>query len=100
MNLIKILTTPSVYPLASDMANIKSQIQAQLTDFEIQEGVRLKGTVHSFKVTKVFLAQTGIMVDLAWRGKFGFLWMGWGDYAPINNMTLGVLPIYCILRFQ
>ena len=53
-----------IYPLAEDMAMIKKQLQIQLINFKIQEGIFLKGHVGQLKVKKAALDTTSLVVGV------------------------------------
>lgn len=51
-----------VYPLTEDLAFIEAEIQKQLSDYKIQEGVNLNGAVTKLEVKKAFLKDESIML--------------------------------------
>ena len=57
-----------VYPLTTDIVDIQAQLHKQLADFEVQEGVFLKGKVKTLKVNRIFLEKNTIRIDLYLEG--------------------------------
>ncbi len=56
-----------IYPLKDDLALLKKQLQTQLTNYKIQEGIFLNGNVGQIKVKKAYLdtaaLKLGVQVD-------------------------------------
>lgn len=71
--LINKLEGSLVYPLEEDLASIKSEIAKQITNYEIQEGVYLKGSIKDLKVNEAFLKESSIMVGVEVKGKVKIL---------------------------
>lgn len=53
-----------VYPLADDLSMIKTQIQTQLTNYKIQEGIFLNGNVDGIMVKKATLDTASLVIGV------------------------------------
>jgi len=51
-----------VYPLEEDLTFIENEIKKQISDYKIQEGISLNGTVHQLEVKEAFLKDQSIML--------------------------------------
>lgn len=66
--LINKLEGNMVYPLKNDLAMLKKQLQTQLTNYKIQEGIFLNGKVEEIKVKKAYLDATALMLGVQLDG--------------------------------
>jgi len=57
-----------VYPLEEDLAFIEAEIQKQLSDYKIQEGISLNGAVKKLEVKEAFLKDESIMLGVNLEG--------------------------------
>lgn len=51
-----------VYPLTEDLAFVENEIQKQISDYKIQEGISLNGSVNNLAVKEAFLKDESIML--------------------------------------
>jgi hypothetical protein len=65
----KQMAAAMVFPLSENIAELKKTVQTSLTNYQIQPGVLLNGTVDSVAVTDTHLLPTGIRVNLYSKGK-------------------------------
>ncbi len=62
-----------VYPLEEDLAFIEAEIQKQLSDYKIQEGISLNGAVKKLAVKEAFLKDESIMLAVNLVGEVKIL---------------------------
>ncbi len=62
-----------VYPLKEDLAFIEAEIQKQLSDYKIQEGISLNGAVSKLEVKEAFLKDESIMLAVNLVGEVKIL---------------------------
>lgn len=62
-----------VYPLEEDLAFIEAEIQKQLSDYKIQEGISLNGAVSKLEVNEAFLKDESIMLAVNLVGEVRIL---------------------------
>ena len=67
--LINKLEGNMVYPLKDDLAMIKKQLQTQITNYKIQEGIFLNGKVGQIKVKKAYLDPAALMLGVQVDGE-------------------------------
>jgi hypothetical protein len=65
----KKLTDSMVFPLGENIAELKKTVQGSLTNYQIQPGVTLNGTIDSIAVTDTHLTPSSIRVNLFSKGK-------------------------------
>jgi hypothetical protein len=59
------------FPLAGNIGAVRSSAQQALTNYEIQPGILLNGTLDSIGVQQVRVTPAGIRADLYSKGKSG-----------------------------
>lgn len=57
-----------VYPIAEDLTMIQGQLQKQIDDFKIQEGITLDGELMDLKVSQATLNEDALLIDVALKG--------------------------------
>lgn len=68
-----------VYPIAEDLTMIQGQLQKQIDDFKIQEGITLDGELMDLKVSKAVLNEDALLLDVALKGAVKILIKGLGN---------------------
>ncbi len=62
-----------IYPLKDDLALLKKQLQTQLSNYKIQEGIFLTGKVAQITVKKAYLDTTALMLGVQLDGEVKIL---------------------------
>lgn len=65
----KKLADAMVFPLGENIATLKKTVQESLTNYQIQPGITLNGTIDSVAVTDTHLTPSSIRVNLFSKGK-------------------------------
>lgn len=67
--LINKLEGSMVYPLTDDLLLLKNQLQTQLTNYKIQEGIFLNGKVGQIKIEKAYLDTAALLLGVQVDGE-------------------------------
>jgi len=62
-----------IYPLKDDLALLKKQLQTQLSNYKIQEGIFLTGKVAQITLKKAYLDATALMLGVQLDGEVKIL---------------------------